>query len=63
MTAQAYFFTQQILTHMIWGGVLERHPDLQMVLTEQGTGWVISALRGMDYSWDDSYLRRDMRRW
>jgi predicted TIM-barrel fold metal-dependent hydrolase len=61
MTAQAYFFTQQILTHMIWGGVLERHPDLHMVLTEQGTGWVISALRGMDYSWSDSYLRRDVR--
>jgi predicted TIM-barrel fold metal-dependent hydrolase len=61
MTAQAYFFTQQILTHMIWGGVLERHPDLDMVLTEQGTGWVISALRGMDYSWSDSYLRRDVR--
>lgn len=61
MTAQAYFFTQQILTHMIWGGVLERHPDLHMVLTEQGTGWVISALRGMDYSWEDSYLRRDVR--
>jgi predicted TIM-barrel fold metal-dependent hydrolase len=61
MTAQAYFFCQQILTHMIWGGVLERHPDLHMVLTEQGSGWVISALRGMDYSWEQSYLRRDVR--
>ena len=61
MTAQAYFFTQQILTHMIWGGVLERHQDLHLVLTEQGTGWVVSALRGMDYSWEDSYLRRDVR--
>jgi predicted TIM-barrel fold metal-dependent hydrolase len=61
MTAQAYFFTQQILTHMIWGGVLERHPGLHLVLTEQGTGWVVSALRGMDYSWERSYLRRDVR--
>ena len=61
MTAQAYFFCQQILTHMIWGGVLERHPGLHMVLTEQGTGWVVSALRGMDYSWEQSYLRRDVR--
>lgn len=61
MTAQAYFGTQQILTHLIWGGVLERHPDLQFVMTEQGTGWVVSAIRGMDYSWNDSYLRRDVR--
>jgi predicted TIM-barrel fold metal-dependent hydrolase len=61
MTAQAFFFTQQILTHLIWGGVLERHPGLQVALTEQGSGWVISALRGMDYSWERSYLRRDVR--
>jgi predicted TIM-barrel fold metal-dependent hydrolase len=61
MTAQAYFFCQQILSHMIWGGVLERHPKLQVVLTEQGTGWIVSALRGMDYSWEHSYLRRDVR--
>jgi predicted TIM-barrel fold metal-dependent hydrolase len=46
---------------MIWGGVLERHPKLQVVLTEQGTGWIVSALRGMDYSWEHSYLRRDVR--
>jgi predicted TIM-barrel fold metal-dependent hydrolase len=61
MAAQAFFFCQQILTHMIWGGVLERHPDLHLVLTEQGSGWVITALRGMDYSWEGSYLRRDAR--
>lgn len=61
MTAQAFFYTQQILTHLIWGGVLENHPDLQVVLTEQGSGWVIGALRGMDYSYERSYLRRDVR--
>jgi predicted TIM-barrel fold metal-dependent hydrolase len=61
MTAQAFFFTQQILAHLIWGGVLENHPRLQVVLTEQGSGWVIGALRGMDYSYDRSYLRRDVR--
>ncbi|GAA0607922.1 amidohydrolase family protein [Sporichthya brevicatena] len=61
MTAQAYFFTQQILNHMVWGGVFERHPNLRLSLTEQGTGWVVSALAGMDYSWESSYLRRDVR--
>jgi predicted TIM-barrel fold metal-dependent hydrolase len=61
MTAQAFFFCQQILNHVIWGGVLERHPDLHFVLTEQGSGWVIGAMRGWDYSWEQSYLRRDVR--
>src|SRR5262249_26076241 len=56
-----FFNCHQILHHMIWGGVLERHPRLQLVLTEQGSGWVVSALRGMDYSWTRSYLRRDIR--
>jgi predicted TIM-barrel fold metal-dependent hydrolase len=61
MTAQAFFNCQQILNHMIWGGVLERHPNLHLALTELGSGWVVSALRGMDYSWENSYLRRDVR--
>lgn len=61
MTAQAFFNCQQILNHMIWGGVLERHPNLHVALTELGSGWVVSALRGMDYSWENSYLRRDVR--
>ncbi|HEX3611151.1 MAG TPA: amidohydrolase family protein [Sporichthyaceae bacterium] len=61
MTAQAFFFTQQIVSHLIWGGVLEKHPNLTLVLTEQGSGWVISARASMNYTWDRSYLRRDIR--
>jgi len=61
MTPQAFFFTQQIMSHLIWGGVFERHPKLHLALTEQGSGWVVSALKSMDYSWEASYLRRDVR--
>jgi predicted TIM-barrel fold metal-dependent hydrolase len=61
MTAQAFFSTQQILTHLIWGGTFERFPGLQLVMTEQGSGWVISALQSMDYTYEKSYLRRDVR--
>jgi predicted TIM-barrel fold metal-dependent hydrolase len=50
-----------ILNHLIWGGVFERHPNLQVVFTEQGTGWVIEACQQMDYSWGGSFLRRDVR--
>jgi predicted TIM-barrel fold metal-dependent hydrolase len=56
-----FSLTQQILSHMIWGGVFERHPGLQMVLSEQGSGWTVFALQGMDYSWEQSYLRRNIR--
>ena len=58
-SAPLVFFCHQILNQLIWGGVLERHPSLQVVFTEQGSGWVIQALEQMDYSWDGSYLRRD----
>ncbi len=61
LTSQGFFVTREILTHLIWGGVLERHPDLQVVLTEQGSGWVVGALTSMDYSYEGSYLRRDVR--
>jgi predicted TIM-barrel fold metal-dependent hydrolase len=37
------------LTFLIAGGVFERFPGLRLVLTEQGSGWVIEALMMMDY--------------
>ncbi|GAA1827668.1 hypothetical protein GCM10009836_01720 [Pseudonocardia ailaonensis] len=61
LARELMFVTQQILTHMIWGGVLEKHPRLKVVLTEMGTGWVATQLRAMDYSFEGSYLRRDVR--
>ncbi len=61
ISALTFFQTQQLLTHLIWGGVLERHPRLRVVMTETGTGWIVSALKGLDYSWEQSYLRRDVR--
>jgi predicted TIM-barrel fold metal-dependent hydrolase len=55
------FVTQQLLIHMIWGGVLERHPRLRVVFTEVGTAWAAPTLRGMDHTFEGSYLRRDIR--
>jgi len=48
-----------VLVHFIWSGILERHPNLKVVFTEQGSGWVITMLQGLDYSWGGSYLRSD----
>jgi predicted TIM-barrel fold metal-dependent hydrolase len=55
------FYLHQLLDHLIWGGVLERHPALQVVFTEQGSGWIRGRLTAMDYSYSGSYLRSDIR--
>jgi predicted TIM-barrel fold metal-dependent hydrolase len=46
------WFAHRALTHLIVGGVLERHPDLQLVFTEQGTAWVPEELTKLDYFFD-----------
>lgn len=40
------------LWFFIWGGVLERHPGLKLVFTEQGSGWIANAVRYMDWQWE-----------
>ncbi|HEX7096391.1 MAG TPA: amidohydrolase family protein [Acidimicrobiales bacterium] len=42
------FYAHRALWHMIWGGVFERFPNLKLVLTEQGTDWVLPTLAQMD---------------
>jgi predicted TIM-barrel fold metal-dependent hydrolase len=59
--AVVVFYVQQIIDHLIWGGVLERHPGLQVVFTEQGSAWFAGKLIEMDYSYTGSFLRRDIR--
>ncbi|MDH3705328.1 MAG: amidohydrolase [Acidimicrobiia bacterium] len=42
------FFSNRTLWHLILAGVFERHPDLTLVMTEQGVGWVPDTLRRLD---------------
>jgi predicted TIM-barrel fold metal-dependent hydrolase len=37
-----------VLWHLVFNGTLERHPDLQLVLTEQGAGWLPATLDSLD---------------
>lgn len=37
------------LAHLIVGGAMERHPNLQFVFTEQGTAWIPPELMRLDY--------------
>jgi hypothetical protein len=51
----------QLLLHFIFGGVLEKHPRLQFVMTEGGSAWVAGLLVNMDYTYEGSYTPRTLR--
>ncbi|MGA1541812.1 MAG: amidohydrolase family protein [Ilumatobacteraceae bacterium] len=46
------WFAHRALTHLVVGGALDRHPDLQLVFTEQGTAWVPEELKRLDFFFD-----------
>ncbi len=43
------WWAHRALWHLIFGGVLERHPSLQLVFTEQGTSWIPETVGSLDY--------------
>lgn len=43
------WWAHRALWHLVFGGVMERHPDLQFVFTEQGTSWIPETLGTLDY--------------
>jgi predicted TIM-barrel fold metal-dependent hydrolase len=53
--AQAMFLLEvtwwahRTLWHLIFSGVMERHPRLQFVFTEQGTAWLPDEITRLDY--------------
>ena len=55
------FIVHDLLPQIIWGGVLERFPNLKFVVTESGSSWVVAALADMDFAYEGSYLRGDIR--
>lgn len=46
------WWAHRALWHLIFAGVMERHPDLQFVFTEQGTAWIPETLRTLDYYYE-----------
>jgi predicted TIM-barrel fold metal-dependent hydrolase len=43
------WFAHRALWHLIFSGVLERHPRLRVVLTEQGVAWLPRGLETLDW--------------
>lgn len=53
---EASYWVHRPLWFFILSGVLERHPALKLVFTEQGAAWVIAAVRGMDFLADNPMI-------
>jgi predicted TIM-barrel fold metal-dependent hydrolase len=46
------WFAHRIFWHLLWSGVLERHPRLRLVFTEQFADWVPGVLRQLDVQYE-----------
>ncbi len=49
LTTEVYFTTYRILWFLLWPGVLERYPNLSLVITEAGGGIIPPVLKLLDY--------------
>ena len=43
------WWAHRAFSHLVFGGVLERFPSMQLVLTEQGSAWIPDELARLDY--------------
>jgi predicted TIM-barrel fold metal-dependent hydrolase len=51
---EGMFFAHRPLWLMTLGGVFTRHPELQLVFTEQGADWIPAELARMEYVYEES---------
>ncbi|HXW35929.1 MAG TPA: amidohydrolase family protein [Acidimicrobiales bacterium] len=49
MLIELPWFSHRSVWHLIFSGVLERHPGLRIVLTEQGVAWLPRGLETLDW--------------
>ena len=44
-----------VVMEIIYGGVLEAHPKMKLVIGESGIGWIPYLLNHMDLEWEDQF--------
>jgi predicted TIM-barrel fold metal-dependent hydrolase len=61
MLMESLWFSHRPLWFLIYGGVLERFPDLKVAFTEQYADWIPGTLKHMDYDYEETSarIRRD----
>jgi predicted TIM-barrel fold metal-dependent hydrolase len=65
MYGEGDFFAKRPISQLILGGVLERFPNLRLVITELGVGWLPMTLAGLDAAfemWPDMRASREVPR-
>ncbi|HEV2336898.1 MAG TPA: amidohydrolase family protein [Stellaceae bacterium] len=50
-----------VLMSIIFAGVLERHPNMKLVIGEAGTGWIPYILDRMDAEWEEQFQGLDLK--
>jgi predicted TIM-barrel fold metal-dependent hydrolase len=49
MLIELPWFSHRSIWHLVFSGVFERHPELRVVLTEQGVAWLPRGLETLDW--------------
>ena len=49
MLVELPWFSHRPIWHLIFGGVLDRHPSLRIALTEQGVAWLPRGIETLDW--------------
>jgi predicted TIM-barrel fold metal-dependent hydrolase len=60
--AENHFYNRRGVAHLIFSGVLERHPTLKVILTEGGANWIPEHLEQLDRIYYDGKDERGFRR-
>jgi predicted TIM-barrel fold metal-dependent hydrolase len=55
-TLRNFCTATQIVSYLIFSGMLEKFPRLNWVFAETGLGWVTSVLEACDHEWEKRHL-------
>jgi predicted TIM-barrel fold metal-dependent hydrolase len=55
--SEVSWFAHRPFTAFLWAGVFERHPNLKLVMTEQGCSWIDETLNMLERHYDSPYFK------
>ncbi|MCH2170244.1 amidohydrolase family protein [Myxococcota bacterium] len=55
--SEVSWYAHRPFTCFVWAGVFERHPNLKLVMTEQGCTWILETLRQFERYYSQPYFK------